>query len=65
MKPHEHTSIAALPVLAAVPVGIALRQLADHGRGVPAFNINNTEQGFAIGEAACSSRCGGKEHGYG
>ncbi|MGO9770928.1 MAG: class II fructose-bisphosphate aldolase, partial [Roseiarcus sp.] len=35
---------------------ITLRQLldhaAEHGYGVPAFNINNMEQALAIGEAA-------------
>jgi fructose-bisphosphate aldolase class II len=35
---------------------ITLRQLldhaAEHGYGVPAFNINNMEQGLAIMEAA-------------
>ncbi len=35
---------------------ITLRQLldhaAEHGYGVPAFNINNMEQGIAIMEAA-------------
>ena len=37
---------------------ITLRQLldhaAEHGYGVPAFNINNMEQGLAIMEAAAS-----------
>ena len=37
---------------------ITLRQLldhaAEHGYGVPAFNINNMEQGLAIMEAALS-----------
>src|ERR1700754_3154506 len=37
---------------------ITLRQLLDHaterGYGVPAFNINNMEQGLAIMEAAAS-----------
>src|SRR3954451_20843898 len=37
---------------------ITLRQLldhaADHGYGVPAFNINNMEQGLAIMEAAAA-----------
>ena len=37
---------------------ITLRQLlddaADHGYGVPAFNINNMEQGLAIMDAAAS-----------
>src|SRR3977135_2992201 len=38
---------------------ITLRQLldhaAEHGYGVPAFNINNMEQGLAIMEAAAST----------
>ncbi|MEP6968753.1 MAG: class II fructose-bisphosphate aldolase, partial [Pseudomonadota bacterium] len=38
---------------------ITLRQLldhaAEHGYGVPAFNINNMEQGLAIMEAAQAS----------
>ena len=38
---------------------ITLRQLLDHaaenGYGVPAFNINNMEQGLAIMEAAAKS----------
>src|SRR5712691_7170479 len=38
--------------------GITLRQLldhaAEHGYGVPAFNINNMEQGLAIMDAAAS-----------
>ena len=37
---------------------ITLRQLldhaAEHGYGVPAFNINNMEQGLAIMEAAAA-----------
>jgi fructose-bisphosphate aldolase, class II len=37
---------------------ITLRQLLDHaaerGYGVPAFNINNMEQGLAIMEAAAA-----------
>ena len=39
---------------------ITLRQLldhaAEHGYGVPAFNINNMEQGLAIMEAAEAER---------
>ena len=39
---------------------ITLRQLldhaAEHGYGVPAFNINNMEQGLAIMEAASATR---------
>ena len=42
---------------------ITLRQLldhaAEHGYGVPAFNINNMEQGLAIMEAARGQRCAG------
>jgi fructose-bisphosphate aldolase class II len=38
---------------------ITLRQLldhaAEHGYGVPAFNINNMEQGLAIMEAAAAT----------
>ena len=38
---------------------IALRQLLDHAAGhdygVPAFNINNMEQGLAIMEAAAAT----------
>ena len=46
---------------------ITLRQLldhaAEHGYGVPAFNINNMEQGLAIMEAAASRRCAGHHPG--
>ena len=39
---------------------ITLRQLldhaAEHGYGVPAFNINNMEQALAIGEATSRAR---------
>ena len=46
---------------------ITLRQLldhaAEHGYGVPAFNINNMEQGLAIMEAADSRRRAGDHPG--
>ena len=46
---------------------ITLRQLldhaAEHGYGVPAFNINNMEQGLAIMEAAEDDRLAGHHPG--
>ena len=46
---------------------ITLRQLldhaAEHGYGVPAFNINNMEQGLAIMDAAAAGRCAGHHPG--
>ena len=46
---------------------ITLRQLldhaAEHGYGVPAFNINNMEQGLAIMEAAAAIGCAGDHSG--
>ena len=46
---------------------ITLRQLldhaAEHGYGVPAFNINNMEQALAIMAAAERGRCAGDHPG--
>jgi hypothetical protein len=46
---------------------ITLRQLLDHaaenGYGVPAFNINNMEQGLAIMERGQGVRCAGDHAG--
>jgi hypothetical protein len=55
--PNPTPAIAPFSLTGLIPMArITLRQLldhaAEHGYGVPAFNINNMEQGLAIMEAA-------------
>jgi fructose-bisphosphate aldolase, class II len=56
VSPNDHQSLAEPEKREVIMARISLRQLLDHaaenGYGMPAFNINNMEQGLAIMEAA-------------